>query len=239
MIMLHKFSLIKTQSKIISITLLFVVCILLVLKHFSLHKNDNFGAVSTAEQWQQPSILNEQYPQLISKHTWNFEFNEIEKILKRLELDSNHDLVINFDTTDQLKLVIFELKAELTDEQWQRVDFLMQKSLGGRNGKVFYGLVNAYYFYQKEYLSYLKAVNHSTAIEKLALLKSGEVKQFNMQSKYFGIDAAIKLFSRDNTTTNYLNSRRIVNMERGLSNTEKKKILLQLSDNYKKTVSQW
>ena len=237
--MLNIFSLIKTQSKILSITLLFCVCLFLVLKHINLHMDDSFGALSTADQWQQPSILNEQYPQLISKHTWVIEFNEIEKIIKRLEIDSNHDLVINFDTTDILKRVIFELQAELTGEQWQRVEFLMQKSLGGRNGKVFYGLVNAYYLYQKEYLAYLKAVNHSTAIEKLALLKSGEVKQLNMQSKYFGTDAAIKLFSRGNATTNYLNARRIVNMENGLSNTEKKNILLLLSDNYKKTVSQW
>ena len=235
----YKFGVIKEKYKVISLPLLIIALIILTVKHIDLRKSDNFGDVVSGDQWQQPSTLNEQYPQLISKYGWGFEFDKIEDIIRDLEFDSNDKLLINYDTTERLKLVIFEFKGALSDTQWNRIGFLMKQSLGDRNGGVFYDLVKNYYLYQKEYVEHINTINQSTYSNKLALLKKSQSNILVMQSKYFGSDIAIKLFSRINTTSNYLNSRRIVNMENGLNNSQKKERLLLLSDSYKKTVSQW
>ena len=104
--MQYRFGFIKSKYKIISLPMLVIALIVLIVKHIELRNSDNFGEVVSDGQWYQPSSLNQQYPRLISKSEWGIEFDKIEAIIRRLEFDSNDKLIINYETTDKIELVI-------------------------------------------------------------------------------------------------------------------------------------
>lgn len=242
-------SLKKTPSRITSIIFLVAILIFMIATHLNLHKGNAVDKNQTIDkksidQWHQPISLNDKYPVLISKHSWQLEFTEIEKIIDSLEFDGNQTILINSYTTEKLQLINSQIIAsQLTQDssniEWERLELLIKKSLGNDNGGLLYNLARSYYFYQKDKISHLNIINNAGSIEKLTLLKNSSSKLSKIQSDYFGTSIATKLFKRQNTTTNYLNSRKIVNMESGLSNTEKKEKLSRLSQNYKKSISQW
>lgn len=237
--MQYRLSLKRTSSRITSIILLVLILIFMIATHLNLHKGGSFDKDQKVDQWHQPRNLKDKYPTLISKHNWQIEFTEIENIINSLELNANQEILINSYTTEKLQLIATQLTQEPSDFEWDRLELLIKKSLGNGNGKVLYNLARPYYFYQKDKISHLNSIKNAESSEKLSLLKSSSSKLSQIQSDYFGMSVAIKLFKRQNTTTDYLNSRKIVQMKSGLSNTEKKEKLSLLSQNYKKSISQW
>jgi hypothetical protein len=237
--MLYHFSLQKISSRIISIILLVVILIFITSKHIDLHKDDSVDKMSIVEQWHQPITLNNTYPLPISKYTWALEFNEIEEVINRLEFDSNEEILINAYTSEKLQLVISQLNRTSKDIEWDRLEFLIKKNLDNNNGDIFYNLVRSYYFYHKDESSHLNRISNAETSEKLDLLKNSSNELLKIQSSYFGYRIAAKLFKRKNITTSYLNARKIISLENGLSRSEKKDRLLRLSKNYKKSISQW
>jgi hypothetical protein len=242
--MKNHLSLKRTAARITGIILLVFMLIFMTATHFNLHRDDSFDKNKNVDQWHQPIDVNKRYPTLISKHTWELEFTEIEKIINSLELNPNQEVLINSYTTEKLQLITSQLiTSQLNQEseniEWDRLEFLIKKSLGNNNGEVVNNLAKSYYFYQKDRTSHLNDINNAESSKKLTLLKNSSSKLLKIQSNYFGINIAKTLFKRKNTTTNYLNLRKIVHMENGLSNTEKKEKLSLLSKNYKKSISQW
>jgi hypothetical protein len=237
--MQYQLSLKRTYIRITSIILLALILIFMIATHLNLHKGDSFDKNKNIDQWHQPSNLNVKYPTLISKHNWQIEFTEIEKIINGLELNPNQEILINSYTTEKLQLIVSQLNQESSDIEWDRLELLIKKSLGNHNGEMLYNLARPYYFYQKDRTSHLNSIKNAESSEKLTLLENSSNKLFQIQSDYFGMSVATKLFKRQNTTTDYLNSRKIVQMKSGLSNTEKKEKLSLLSQNYKKSISQW
>jgi hypothetical protein len=167
------------------------------------------------------------------------EFTAIEKIINSLELNPNQEIVINSYTTEKLQLIAAQLNQQSSDIEWDRLELLIKKSLGTDNGETLYNLARPYYSYQKDKISHLNSIKNAESSEKLSLLENSSSKLSQIQSDYFGMSIATQLFQRQNTTTDYLNSRKIVQMKSGLSNTEKKEKLSLLSQNYKKSISQW
>ena len=237
--MQYHLSLKRTSSRITSIILLVLILIFMIATHLNLHKGDSFDKDPKVDQWHQPSNLKIKYPTLISKHNWQIEFTAIEKIINSLELNPNQEIVINSYTTEKLQLIAAQLNQHSSDIEWDRLELLIKKSLGNDNGKVLYNLARPYYFYQKDKISHLNSIKNAESSEKLSLLENSSSKLSQIQSDYFGMSIATQLFQRQNTTTDYLNSRKIVQMKSGLSNTEKKEKLSLLSQNYKKSISQW
>jgi len=237
--MQYHLSLKSTSSRITSIILLVLILIFMIATHLNLHKGDSFDKDQKVDQWHQPSNLKDKYPTLISKHNWQIEFTAIEKIINSLELNPNQEIVINSYTTEKLQLITALLNQQSSDIEWDRLELLIKKSLGTDNGKVLYNLAKPYYFYQKDKISHLNSIKNAESSEKLILLENSSSKLSQIQSDYFGMSIATQLFQRQNTTTDYLNSRKIVQMKSGLSNTEKKEKLSLLSQNYKKSISQW
>jgi hypothetical protein len=237
--MRYYFSLKKTPLKIMGIIILIFILIFVKETHINLYKNDLFNKKENVDHWHQPISLNEKYPRLISKHTWKLEFTEIENIINSLEFNTNREILINAYTTEKLQLITSQLNQESSDIEWERLEFLLKKTLGNDNGHILYNLAKRYYFYQKDRMSHLNNIKNSESNEKLTLLKKSSSKFLKIQSDYFGMSVATQLFKRQNTTTDYLNSRKIVHMESGLSNSEKKEKLSLLSQNYKKSISQW
>jgi hypothetical protein len=214
--------------------MLSVFLFLALWAHSSLHERSNFyNKSSLTSQWLQPAYMNEQFPQLIGPNYWQLDFLNIEKIIKNVKTQADGRLLIDHDTAELLQLVNLQLTKHMPDKEWQRLNFLLEQSLGSRVGENFSELVNAYYFYRKKQIISLNEINLATQDEKITLLKTTAHRAYLSQKQYFGAEAAKKLFKMKNNTTNYLNARRIVNMENGLSKEQKKEQLAILARIYK------
>jgi hypothetical protein len=190
----------------------------------------------TANHWLQPEFLNDRYPQLIGSNDWQLDFMTIEEKISKLKLNSDHSLLINGDTADILQLINIELSENIPDKQWQRLRFLLIKSLGDNAGESFYKLVNAYYSYEKAQQSQWLKIKTSSPNEKFELLKRQNINIRKIQAQYFDPEIASKLFHEKNQTTDYLNSRRIINMDKNLSSEQKKHQLSILVKIYKESL---
>jgi lipase chaperone LimK len=218
----------------VNIIVIFVLLFFVTKAHLSLHQSSYSNKQSfKSSHWLQPTYLNEQYPKLIAQDSWRVDFLSIEKMVKNIDLDTKGRLLINSDTTELLQLVNFQLNENMSSEEWQRINFLFEKSLGDNVGDVFSKLVNRYYYYKQEQQSALTEINQALQDEKLLILKAYAHKNQINQTRYFGVDIANKLFNMKNKTTNYLNARRVVNLEEDLSPAQKKDRLVILSEIYR------
>lgn len=236
--MLYKFSLTTIHSKFLSIVFLILTLIFVAQAHLDLRNIPPSNNEKDKTHWLQPVELNAQYPQLISKNNWKLEFIKIEEIIKDLQFSSNKELLINSDTAEKLQLITAQFDINLENKEWGRLEFLITQSLGNTNGKTFYKLVNSYYHYRKEEVSFLDRIKQADNNRKLTLLKESKETYLHLQTHYFGSNIASTLFSRQNKTTNYLNARNIIRLEQGLSNEQKKERLSLLSKNYKQSLMQ-
>jgi lipase chaperone LimK len=236
--MLYPFSLNSLHSKILSIAALILLLCFVAFEHIRLHDNPQPKHQTSVNNWHQPTQLNALYPQLISDRNWQLDFIKIESVINNLEINDKHEILINSDTADKLQLIIPLLGENPSNKEWGRLEFLIIQSLGKKNGQQFYTLVNGYFNYQKNQIAYLDEIKYAEPNDKLALLKNSASYYAKIQSQYFGKTTAQQLFDRKNKTTNYLNSRRIVSMEKGLSKTQKKEQLTRLAKNYKQSISQ-
>lgn len=232
------FSLNDLYSKLLIITALFVVLYFVASAHMRLHDTTQSKPQTSINSWHQPSQVNAIYPQLISDTNWRLNYIKIENVINNLEFDDKHEIRINSDTADKLQLIIPLLGDTPSNKEWDRLEFLIIQNLGEKNGSLLYTLVSSYFNYQQDQIAYLDKIKFAEPNEKLTLLKNSAAHYANIQSHYFGKNTAEQLFDRKNKTTNYLNSRRIVVMEKGLTQTQKKETLTRLAKSYKQSISQ-
>lgn len=226
------------RVKYINILVLILLLGFVVLKHLELHSHTLTLEESASKTWLQPKYLNTQYPVLISNNTWSLSFTHIEAIIKTIPLDSKQKLNINSDLTEKLPQILFQLDSKPESTQWQRIKLLLTKQFGEKTGRELHQLLTNFYYYQKESMAYSNKIKLANDHEKKALL-SRRMDQLNkMQIRHFSRNTAMKLFDKKNKTAHYLNSIRIINMDKTLSNTEKKERLSILSKNYKHSLSQ-
>jgi hypothetical protein len=230
--------------KNIKIIVLLALLFFIVITHIGLRNshpsNTAISNIATTNKqplssshWLQPAYLNDRYPQLIGSNDWQLDFIIIEEKISNLKLNNDHDLLIDADTVDILKSINLELPKNMQHKEWQRLQFLFIKSLGDNIGKSFYKLINAYYLYEKEEQSQAVKIKNLDFNEKLKFIKSQGINNKKTQARYFGSETAIKLFGKKNKITDYLNSRRIINMDKGLSKNQKREQLSILAENYK------
>ena len=178
---------------------------------------DRFAAV----QWRQPSIVEEQFEGAIANNIWHFDYAQIETILWRSQVSESTAYTINSQTQRLLELIVAQLPKKLSEQQLQRLKILSQKSLPSSHGESFSELLIDYYFYQQEHQIIL------------AELKTSQIDIRRLQEQYFGAQIASQLFSRKNMITDYLNARRIVNMDASLTATQKAMQLKTLQDEHR------
>lgn len=227
----------RVTHKIFSLSVLILLIIFVVSKHLDLHRPPTANN-PLSHQWLQPTELNAQYPQLISERHWALDFTQIEHIINNLESDSNHRLLINSDLNDKLPQILLALDDTPSQTQWQRLHFLINKSLGDNMGNELYTLLTKYYLYQQQVTQYAHQIQQSNAQQKRVLLSNHHQLHINLQSHYFGADTASKLFNKKNKVAHYLNSIRIINMDDSLTNQQKKEQLALLSKHYKQSLIQ-
>ena len=226
------------QVKILSIIFLILLLGFISSKHLNLHSKTLSLGGSESQAWSQPNNISQQYPTLISRDNWSLSFTQIEGIIKSIKSDSNRNLIINADLTEKLPQVLFYLNNDPESMQWQRLEFLLSKSLGHKVGTTFYGLVHHYYYYKKEAIEYSNKIKLAQYANKKALLEDHVSVLERLQARHFTKQIAVKLFNKKNKTTHYLNSIRIINMDKTLNNNEKKERLSILSKDYKHSLSQ-
>ncbi|MFT5593782.1 MAG: hypothetical protein ACI8SR_002168 [Oceanicoccus sp.] len=236
--MLYLFSLKKFHIDLLSITLLLLLLFFVASTHIGLRENPPSNNKKDTDYWLQPRELDKQYPQLISRNNWALDFIKIEEIINGLQFNSNKPILITDDMTEKLQLITAQLDHALATKEWKRLQFLIIKSLGNKNGNTVYELVDNYYHYQKAEVSFIDKIKQADNSDKLRLLNASKEKYHQLQIHYFGIETAKNLFNRQNKTTNYLNSRQIVILEKGLNRIQKKDRLLQLSNAYKQSLMQ-
>jgi hypothetical protein len=188
-------------------------------------------------KWVQPSVLDEKFPVLIASNRWSINYFSIETILWRSKVSSSNRILIDSDTVELLDKITAELPGFINSEDMSRLMFLIEQSLPNSNAEKLAVLVNAYYSYQKEYKSQLKLLVEAVGEVKLSRLKDFEANNKQHQVQHFGADVAEVLFEKRNITTNYLNNRTIVNMDKELTKKQKHKRLLALKEGYAKTFS--
>jgi hypothetical protein len=187
----------------------------------------------SSSYWLQPAYLNDLYPQLIGSNDWQLDFMIIEEKISNLKLNNDKNLLINADMVDILQIINLELPKNISHKEWQRIQFLLVKGIGNNIGESFYKLINAYYLYDQEKKLQTVKIKNIELNEKIDFIKSQNVNNRKTQAHYFGSETAVKLFSKKNQITEYLNSRRIINMNKSLSKNQKKEQLSILAENYK------
>lgn len=222
----------------INIPVLILLLGIVASKHLSLHTNTLTLGESDPQTWIQPEYLNAQYPTLISKNTWSLSFTQIESIIQTIPLDSNQKVIITSDLTEKLSQILFQLGSKPESTQWQRLEFLLTKQFGENPGKELHQLIANFYYYQNESMAYSNKIKLANNTEKKSLLENSMNMLIKMQLRYFSRDTAVKLFDKKNKTTHYLNSIRIISMDKTLSNIDKKARLSKISNDYKRSLSQ-
>lgn len=226
------------RVKCINILALTLLLGLVTSKHLDLHSNPLALEESGSQTWIQPEHLNAQYPTLISKNTWLLSFTHIESIIKTIPLDSNQKFTITSDLTEKLSQILFQLDSKPESSQWQRLEFLLTKHFGEKSGHKFHQLLTNFYYYQNESTAYSNKIKLANETEKKYLLENSMDVFIKIQLRHFSRNTAMTLFDKKNKTAHYLNSIRIINMDKTLSNTEKKERLSTISKDYKRSLSQ-
>lgn len=218
--------------------LLMMALAYVILNHVGLHQSAHSDSGSQElVQWSQPNDLNEKYPLLIADNNWQFDFKRLEIILWNAKVNEAGDLLINSDTEDMLQRASDQIPASISSENLQRLLFLTQKSLPGSNGDKLSRLLGQYHAYQQDHKENLSIINKATENEKPLLLKTNLLNYKLRQVHYFGVDLAERLFSKKNITTDYINKRRLINMDGDLTKTQKEQQLSALSNKYKNALN--
>jgi hypothetical protein len=222
----------------IKMTLLVTLLIYLSFTHYSLRQGNQIDdGEPSPTGWLQPALLDVSFEQLIGNDSWRLDYNIIEQILWMEKQNASGKLIIDSATADRLQQASDLLPQSMRPNEWLRLNFLMEKSLSGGAGQQFFSLLKGFYQYQQDYAASLSVIKQTINTQKLSSLRSIISDNRRRQAQYFGVEIAEQLFAKSNITTDYLTQRRIVNMDLGLTNLQKKQQLRSLEKNYKKMLN--
>lgn len=187
--------------------------------------------------WQQPSELDQKFPDPISSRKWSFNFEEVETQLATVVADSNGHLVITERTPEILEKILVSLDTKVAAHEQERVVMLIRKSVGGDAGRKLAELIFQYSQYQEEYRLAEESMQAGTdsMLENASSTFKDETwhqKTTDMQSWIFGPTTAQAMFGRKHVLAEYLFQRRRVQSDPAMSEAEKNRRLEQLRQQY-------
>jgi len=214
--------------------LIALICCAIIV-HYGLrqgvHKH-NIDPITVA--WLQSDSIDQNVSALVAKK-WQFDYIEIEKILLKSKVNTPIALVINADMLELLERSYAYLSPDLESSDLQRLSLLIEKTIPNQNGKQLTHLLKQYYFYHQDYQVSLLAINQSQSEQQYQLLTAAQSDNKQRQIRYFGSQVAEKLFHKQNRTTNYLNQRRVINLDPALSDAERRQKLAELQADFKRS----
>jgi hypothetical protein len=168
----------------------------------SIHVSDNIN-----DEWHQPVEADVLFPDRISAHQWQFDYEVTESILASVKLKSNGELQLDSELAELLTKAVNSMPDNLNDKALKRIAYLVYKGLPdlrfesketNNPGKTLSSILINYYRLKYAERSQLKLT------DKLANFKS----QVELQNHYLGTDIATQLFGKKRSITRYLLERR-------------------------------
>ena len=192
--------------------------------------------------WREPfnadvnQALKSQLTKPIGNSVWDFQYTSLIQILWRAKVNDQDELVIDSEALELLKRASAALPQALSSEEFQRLGFVIKKSIPSSAGKELANVLNQYYLYDQENMTALQRINSVDDDLKRVLLASAEQNTEERQVRFFGKSMARKLFSEHNRTQNYLNTRRLIKLSELFTATQKKEHLDELRNDYQKSL---
>lgn len=227
----------STRGRLWEFLFLIVFVVYLSLLRLDLRSESPLSLFSNETQsWQQPAVLESSYPKKIGSKTWQFDYDNIESLVRQSKLIHQRGWRADRDTLSLLENIIAELPSDISEETIQRIQFLLSKNLIKENADALVDILRKFVQYQKRFVIHQETIQKSIKLNDLDPLKSSAEELLKLQKLVFGAETAIKLFSERNLTSNYLNSRILIRLDTSIDPEAKLKLLSALKADYQNSI---
>ena len=227
----------STRGRLWEFLFLIVFVVYLSLLRLDLRSESPLSLFSNETQsWQQPAVLESSYPKKIGSKTWQFDYDNIESLVRQSKLIHQRGWRADRDTLSLLENIIAELPSDISEETIQRIQFLLSKNLIKENADALVDILRKFVQYQKRFVIHQETIQKSIKLNDLDPLKSSVEELLKLQKLVFGAETAIKLFSERNLTSNYLNSRILIRLDTSIDPEAKLKLLSALKADYQNSI---
>lgn len=227
----------NSRGRLWEFLFLIVFVVYLSLLRLDLRSEPPLSLFSNETQsWQQPAVLESSYPKKIGSKTWQFDYDNIESLVRQSKLIHQRGWRADRDTLSLLENIIAELPSDISEETIQRIQFLLSKNLIKENADALVDILRKFVQYQKRFVIHQETIQKSIKLNDLDPLKSSAEELLKLQKLVFGAETAIKLFSERNLTSNYLNSRILIRLDTSIDPEAKLKLLSALKADYQNSI---
>jgi hypothetical protein len=227
----------NSRGRLWEFLFLIVFVVYLSLLRLDLRSESPLSLFSNETQsWQQPAVLESSFPKKIGSKTWQFDYDNIESLVRQSKLIHQRGWRADRDTLSLLENIIAELPSDISEETIQRIQFLLSKNLIKENADALVDILRKFVQYQKRFVIHQETIQKSIKLNELDPLKSSAEELLKLQKLVFGAETAIKLFSERNLTSNYLNSRILIRLDTSIDPEAKLKLLSALKADYQNSI---
>lgn len=227
----------NSRGRLWEFLFLIVFVVYLSLLRLDLRSESPLSLFSNETQsWQQPAVLESSFPKKIGSKTWQFDYDNIESLVRQSKLIHQRGWRADRDTLSLLENIIAELPSDISEETIQRIQFLLSKNLIKENADALVDILRKFVQYQKRFVIHQETIQKSIKLNDLDPLKSSAEELLKLQKLVFGAETAIKLFSERNLTSNYLNSRILIRLDTSIDPEAKLKLLSALKADYQNSI---
>ena len=227
----------NSRGRLWEFLFLIVFVVYLSLLRLDLRSESPLSLFSNETQsWQQPAVLESSFPKKIGSKTWQFDYDNIDSLVRQSKLIHQRGWRADRDTLSLLENIIAELPSDISEETIQRIQFLLSKNLIKENADALVDILRKFVQYQKRFVIHQETIQKSIKLNDLDPLKSSAEELLKLQKLVFGAETAIKLFSERNLTSNYLNSRILIRLDTSIDPEAKLKLLSALKADYQNSI---
>ena len=227
----------NSRGRLWEFLFLIVFVVYLSLLRLDLRSESPLSLFSNETQsWQQPAVLESSYPKKIGSKTWQFDYDNIESLVRQSKLIHQRGWRADRDTLSLLENIIAELPSDISEETIQRIQFLLSKNLIKENADALVDILRKFVQYQKRFVIHQETIQKSIKLNDLDPLKSSAEELLKLQKLVFGAETSIKLFAERNLTSNYLNSRILIRLDTSIDPEAKLKLLSALKADYQNSI---
>lgn len=181
-----------------------------------------FETTSKSQIWSQPENVEITYE--ISPYTFKIDFERVEKILSKLPIDKNGNILLNPQAAKLLKQASDYISKNVNAAHTDRAYWLIDRIHPQNQTKQLSHLVSNYQAYLLARENQKKT--QMTSKEKL-------YQSIKLKEQYFGINISKALFGEKHKLARYIIDRQEILESRELSSSEKQEKLLTLKNQLK------
>lgn len=161
----------------------------------------NFAFSPRAHQWVQPAVLSEQFPYAVAPDQWALNYEAFEEVLFAVVKQDSDGSVARLPLLDEL---LQHLPTTLKQQDWDRLGFLIQKSLPDERGVELVDVLPRYARYRGAVDGLMKRPMEGSA---LALAQERFLRTREYRQQYLGAYWHQRLFAEQEATAMMLLNR--------------------------------